>query len=141
MKHKLDRAITFSGRFVIATFVLYVASPLVIIFKAYLTDSLRPELFVAPLRDLYYFFDATTSPVFEICYAVNVAKIGIVTVVYLATTFMFVELMVYLLGLYWELNMMVGGLSTSSTSEERLIKWRQCIRFHMEIIGYVARVM
>lgn len=133
----LERVLSAGGNIVLVSFVIYVSSPLAIILTAYLRNSLRPEHFVAPLRDLYYFFDATTSPLFEVCYAANAAKVALVCMVYVTVDFFFVEVSVYVLAMYAELKQMVGELHAMKQADRRSAELRRCIRFHIEIVGYV----
>lgn len=133
-KRLLDRLLPVFGKITVAAWFLYTASPLFIICKAYLTHTAQPELFVAPLRDMYYFFDASHSPLFEITYAANALKIGFVCMGFMLVNVLFVELAAYVLAAYGDLRAMVGAMRAEMSSTERTAALRNCIRMHLEII-------
>lgn len=130
----LDRVLAVSGPAIFVSYIIYVASPLVVIVRAYRSGRPEPALFVAPLRDLYYFFDATATPLFELCYAANAAKVGFVVMAYVTVDYFYVELCVYVLAMYAELRSMVGAVGGAAVAD-RPARLRQCIRFHVEIVG------
>lgn len=83
----------------------------------------------------YYFFDASESPLFELCYLINMAKLAYVVLAFLAVDIMFIEVCFYILAMYQELRAMlrqlkqVGG-GYSRTRHQLL----ECIRLHAEIV-------
>lgn len=135
-QQQLDRLLPAFGKTVIAAWLIYTTSPLFVICKAYVTHSVHPELFVAPLRDLYYFFDSTHSPLFEITFAANMLKIGVVCMGFVLINDFFVELCAYVLAMYADLRAMAMALHADMSAAQRAARLRNCVRLHIEIIRW-----
>lgn len=93
------------------------------------------EFFLLSCR--YYFWDASQSPAFEICYLLTSMAMFFMIIGFLAVDLFFVGICLYIKALYDELIYMLKQVDEHRTStDERELQISNCINFHTDILGY-----
>lgn len=130
--------------FTIFSYLVYIAVPAITQFQAYRRGEVDEDTYAASFHDLYYFFETTETPLYEIFYAAFALGVFAMMTSYFAKGFLFITFCFYLVALYDDLKWMLmrvdqrrGKQVGDVLQRERMM--RECVRVHNQIYRFTDR--
>lgn len=141
-ERKLSQICKLFERQLLCSCIFYYLSPPALQFRAYITDTVTERTYEAPYHDLYYFFDATKSPWFEVCYILNGISIVPIFIIFLCIDFLFVSVSWYIVAMYNELQSILKELKVTRFEKVNLRRNVLCqsLQFHTDILRYFLNI-
>lgn len=135
---RVNRNFRIFETFTIFSYLVYIAVPAFTQFQAWRRGEVDEQTYAASFHDLYYFFETTETPLYEIFYVAFALGVFAMMTSYFAKGFLFITFCFYLVALYGDLKWLLvrvdqrkGKAVGDVQQRQRLMK--ECVRVHNQI--------